>query len=260
MEIAADPGLTLVTYSAEPGSRSEEGLSLLATLAATEAAERARAPDATRPPPSKGRAMEHRILGRTGVSVSKLCLGAMMFGDWGTKDHDESDPDHPPRPRRRHQLHRHRRRLLGRASRRRSSARRSPAAGATTSCSPPRSACRWATTRTAAASRAAGSSREVENSLRRLQHRLDRPLPDPPPRSGHRHRRDPRRAERPRPPGQDPLLRPLDLPRLGDRRGAVDGARARPRALPLRAAAVLDPHPRRSSTTCCRPASATAWA
>jgi hypothetical protein len=34
--------------------------------------------------------MEHRILGRTGVSVSKLCLGAMMFGDWGTKDHDES--------------------------------------------------------------------------------------------------------------------------------------------------------------------------
>jgi aryl-alcohol dehydrogenase-like predicted oxidoreductase len=34
--------------------------------------------------------VEHRLLGRTGVSVSKLCLGAMMFGDWGTKDHDES--------------------------------------------------------------------------------------------------------------------------------------------------------------------------
>ena len=34
--------------------------------------------------------MEQRQLGRTGVSVSKLCLGAMMFGDWGTKDHDES--------------------------------------------------------------------------------------------------------------------------------------------------------------------------
>jgi aryl-alcohol dehydrogenase-like predicted oxidoreductase len=34
--------------------------------------------------------MEHRPLERTGVSVSKLCLGAMMFGDWGTKDHDES--------------------------------------------------------------------------------------------------------------------------------------------------------------------------
>lgn len=34
--------------------------------------------------------MEHRTLGRTGVSVSKLCLGAMMFGAWGTSDHDES--------------------------------------------------------------------------------------------------------------------------------------------------------------------------
>jgi aryl-alcohol dehydrogenase-like predicted oxidoreductase len=34
--------------------------------------------------------MEQRILGRTGVSVSKLCLGAMMFGEWGTKDHEES--------------------------------------------------------------------------------------------------------------------------------------------------------------------------
>ena len=34
--------------------------------------------------------MEHRPLGRTGVSVSKLCLGTMMFGEWGTRDHDES--------------------------------------------------------------------------------------------------------------------------------------------------------------------------
>jgi aryl-alcohol dehydrogenase-like predicted oxidoreductase len=34
--------------------------------------------------------MEQRMLGRTGVSVSKLCLGAMMFGAWGNPDHDES--------------------------------------------------------------------------------------------------------------------------------------------------------------------------
>ncbi|HET6508648.1 MAG TPA: aldo/keto reductase [Baekduia sp.] len=34
--------------------------------------------------------MEHRTLGRTGVSVSKLCLGAMMFGAWGNPDHDDS--------------------------------------------------------------------------------------------------------------------------------------------------------------------------
>ena len=29
--------------------------------------------------------MNYRILGRTGVQVSKLCLGAMMFGPWGTR-------------------------------------------------------------------------------------------------------------------------------------------------------------------------------
>src|SRR4029078_4743684 len=34
--------------------------------------------------------MEHRQLGRTGVSVSKFCLGAMMFGAWGNPDHEES--------------------------------------------------------------------------------------------------------------------------------------------------------------------------
>ena len=30
--------------------------------------------------------MEYRLLGRTGVEVSPLCLGTMMFGDWGNKD------------------------------------------------------------------------------------------------------------------------------------------------------------------------------
>jgi aryl-alcohol dehydrogenase-like predicted oxidoreductase len=34
--------------------------------------------------------MEHRTLGRTGVKVSPLCLGAMMFGAWGERDHDAS--------------------------------------------------------------------------------------------------------------------------------------------------------------------------
>ncbi len=33
--------------------------------------------------------MTHRPLGRTGVKVSPLCLGAMMFGAWGNPDHDE---------------------------------------------------------------------------------------------------------------------------------------------------------------------------
>ena len=34
--------------------------------------------------------MEMRVLGTTGVKVSRLCLGAMMFGSWGNPDHDES--------------------------------------------------------------------------------------------------------------------------------------------------------------------------
>jgi aryl-alcohol dehydrogenase-like predicted oxidoreductase len=33
--------------------------------------------------------MEHRVLGRTGIKVSPLCLGTMMFGAWGNPDHDE---------------------------------------------------------------------------------------------------------------------------------------------------------------------------
>ena len=34
--------------------------------------------------------MDQRTLGRTGVEVSELCLGAMMFGAWGNADHDDS--------------------------------------------------------------------------------------------------------------------------------------------------------------------------
>src|SRR5688500_4903997 len=34
--------------------------------------------------------MEHRTLRRTGMKVSPLCLGAMLFGEWGNPDHDES--------------------------------------------------------------------------------------------------------------------------------------------------------------------------
>jgi aryl-alcohol dehydrogenase-like predicted oxidoreductase len=32
--------------------------------------------------------MYYRTLGRTGMQVSPLCLGAMMFGAWGERDHD----------------------------------------------------------------------------------------------------------------------------------------------------------------------------
>ncbi len=49
MDLSADPGLSLVVYSAEPGSASQDGLNLLATWAATldqlDQAETAQAPD-----------------------------------------------------------------------------------------------------------------------------------------------------------------------------------------------------------------------
>ncbi|HEX3539810.1 MAG TPA: aldo/keto reductase [Acidimicrobiales bacterium] len=34
--------------------------------------------------------MNYRSLGRTGLNVSSFCLGAMMFGAWGNRDHDDS--------------------------------------------------------------------------------------------------------------------------------------------------------------------------
>src|SRR5882672_2311144 len=34
--------------------------------------------------------MQFRSLGNTGVQVSPLCLGAMMFGAWGNTDHEDS--------------------------------------------------------------------------------------------------------------------------------------------------------------------------
>src|SRR6266511_651773 len=34
--------------------------------------------------------VEYRPLGRTGLEVSSLCLGAMMFGAWGNPDHEDS--------------------------------------------------------------------------------------------------------------------------------------------------------------------------
>src|SRR5450755_3535321 len=34
--------------------------------------------------------MDYKSLGRTGMQVSPLCLGAMMFGAWGERDHDTS--------------------------------------------------------------------------------------------------------------------------------------------------------------------------
>ena len=40
--------------------------------------------------------MEYRPLGRTGVQVSKLCLGTMMFGAWGNTDHAKPERSGAP--------------------------------------------------------------------------------------------------------------------------------------------------------------------
>ena len=40
--------------------------------------------------PGRFRGVKYRYLGNTGVRVSQLCLGAMMFGAWGNPDHDDS--------------------------------------------------------------------------------------------------------------------------------------------------------------------------
>ncbi len=101
--------------------------------------------------------------------------------------------------------------------------------------------------------------RECENSLRRLQHRLPRPVPGAPSGSEHRHRRDPRRAQRPRAPGQGPLPRQLDVARRrrsSRRSGSPSGATA--------SGSCASSRRTRSSCaasrpTCCRRASATAW-
>ena len=154
--------------------------------------------------------MEYRELGATGVEVSKLSLGAMMFGAWGNPDHDDGDPDHPRRARRRDQRRRHRRRLLGRRDRgdRRQGARRAARRGRAGDEVP----------------RPDGRGPEPERQLAALdhaggrgeppppEHRLDRHLPGAPPRARHRRRRDARRAHRPRPRREDPLPRQLDLP------------------------------------------------
>jgi aryl-alcohol dehydrogenase-like predicted oxidoreductase len=50
--------------------------------------------DSISPPRSRGRkelfSMDYRPLGRTGVSISPLTLGAMMFGAFGNADHDDA--------------------------------------------------------------------------------------------------------------------------------------------------------------------------
>ena len=169
-------------------------------------------------------AMDYRPLGRTGVQVSKLCLGTMMFGAWGNTDHDDSIRI----------IHRaldaginfvdtadvysagESEEIVGKALK----GRRDDVVLATKFFMPMGED----------PNRRGGSRRwivqAVEDSLRRLGtdwidlYQVHRPDP------GHRRRGDARRAHRPRPAGQGPLHRLVVVLRPPDRRGAVDRARA----------------------------------
>ena len=190
---------------------------------------------------------------------ARYCLGAMMFGAWGNTDHDESPSRSSTRPSTAASTSSTPPTSTPPASPRRSSARRSQGRRdevvlATKFTS------RWGRLQPPRQRPVAGSSRAVEDSLRRLRHRLHRPVPGAPARSAHRHRRDAGRAVRPRPPGQGPRHRQLHLPRRADRGGPVGRRAARTRAVPLRAAALLDLRPRHRDGRAARPVSSTGWA
>ena len=166
--------------------------------------------------------MEHRALGRTGVSVSKFCLGAMMFGAWGNPDHDESiriihralDAGINFVDTADVYAHGESEEIVGKAlaGSRRDDIILATKFHGTMGEDPNRqgSSRRWII-------------REVEDSLRRLGtdwidlYQVHRPRTAPTSRS-------PVGAQRPRPPGQDPVPRLLDLSRQPDRRSPVGGA------------------------------------
>ena len=202
--------------------------------------------------------MKYRNLGRTGLKVTPLCLGAMMFGQWGNPDHDDSVSI----------IHTaldaginfidtadvyssgESEEIVGRAIK----GRRDDLVIATKVHAPmgtdpnmTGNSRRWIISR-------------VRGQPPAPRYRLHRPVPDPPSRALHRHLRDARRPERPGPPGQDPLPRQFDLSGGQDRRGPVGVRAAEPRAVRQRAAAVLACSSEASRPRCCRRVRSTAWA
>ena len=204
--------------------------------------------------------MDYRPLGRTGVKVSPLCLGAMMFGAWGNTDHDESIRI----------IHRaldaginfidtadvysrgESEEIVGKAL---AEGRRDDVVLATkvhgTMGDDPNqrgNSRRWIVAR-------------GRGSLRRLQtdwidlYQIHRPEPDTDIDETLGALTDLVHA------GQGPLRRLLDVPRLArSSRRSGWRERARPRALRVRAAALLDPRARHRERRAARPAGATAWA
>ena len=174
--------------------------------------------------------MEYRALGRTGVEVSSLCLGAMMFGAWGNTDHEACH----------HIIQRaldeginfidtadvysagESEEIVGDFLDAIGPARRQDIVLATKFHG-----------RMGEDRNRQGNSRrwiisECEASLRRLRtdyidlYQVHRPSP------GHRYRRHPVGSERPGARRQDQVFRQLDVPGLDGGRGALDLRTARP--------------------------------
>ncbi len=202
--------------------------------------------------------MDTRALGSTGVQVSPLCLGAMMFGAWGNPDHDESVAI----------IHRaldsginfidtadvysagESEQIVGKAL---AGGRRDNVVLATKAHGP------MGATSTSGVTRGAGSSANARTACA-ARHRLHRPVSDPPPRAGDRYRRDAGRAFRPDQGRQD-LLRghstfPADArsSRRSGRRSGEAGSDSSASSRRTRSWSAA------SRPTCCPPASATAWA
>ncbi len=213
----------------------------------------------TAPRTTERTTMDHHTLGRTGMRVSPLCLGAMMFGAWGNPDHDDCVRIVHAALDAGYQLHRHRRRLLGRGvrgDRGQVPGRRTARWGGPRHQGPCAHGCR---------SQHAGELAPLDHARSRVEpttaaHRLDRPVPDPPARPHLRHRRHPGRAVGPGAPGQGAGHRLLDVPRRPHRRIPLGGRATRARALRVRTTPVLDPDPSGGVRPCCRPVSATGWA
>src|ERR1700740_3089407 len=125
--------------------------------------------------------MEYTTLGRTGVRVSPLCLGAMMFGQWGNPDHDDSI------------------RIIH------------AALDAGINFIDTADVYSYGESEEIVAKAIAGRRDQLGRALNlpggrgqpeTAEDRLDRPLPDAPPRPAARHRRGARRAQRPRSRGE----------------------------------------------------------
>ena len=179
--------------------------------------------------------MEYVTLGRSGLAVSRLCLGTMTFGREADEAASRAMVDRFLE--RRRDVHRHRRRLRARRLRgdRRARARRPPRRRRAGDEGPLPDGRRRQRRRPLPAPR----DRRLRGIAAAAGHRLDRPLP-----GAHVGRPDADRgdavgADRPRAAGQGPLRRRIELRRLAPDARRARRRRARLRALRVPAAAVL---------------------